>query len=130
MVLASSLPLISISLAPPEEPISEPFSPFPQVNVQLNDDTDGFRPKHLTPPPTHTKFSTFLPSPLRGSSDESAGKGIERDRFEALLRATRERNSAVATKKASDLRKEIALKVHKNKQGMCFVPNLGILQFI
>ncbi|KAL0072156.1 hypothetical protein AAF712_001079 [Marasmius tenuissimus] len=116
MVLASSLPMISISFAPPEDPIVEPFSPFPKVNVLVNDDNDGFRPKHLTPPPTHTKFSTFLPSPLRGSANESAGKGLERDRFEALLRATKERNSAAGTKKGSDLRKEIALKAHKNKQ--------------
>ncbi|KAL0580281.1 hypothetical protein V5O48_001698 [Marasmius crinis-equi] len=116
MVLASSLPLISISLAPPEDPIVEPFSPFPKVSVQLDDDNDGFRPQHLTPPPTQAKFSTFLPSPLRGSSNDAAGKGLERDRFEALLRATKERNAVAGLKKGSDLRKEIALKVHKNKQ--------------
>ncbi|KAF9270415.1 hypothetical protein L218DRAFT_952550 [Marasmius fiardii PR-910] len=119
MVLASSLPLISISPAPPDEPIVEPFSPFPKVKVVVDDD-DSFRPRHLTPPPSHTKFSTFLPSPLRSSelddSSAPAGKGLERERFEALLRASRERNGTMGSKKGNDLRKEIALKVHKNKQ--------------
>ncbi|KAG7099412.1 hypothetical protein E1B28_001265 [Marasmius oreades] len=116
MVLASSLPLISISLAPPDEPVIEPFSPFPKVSVTLDD--DDFRPRHLTPPPSHTKFNTFLPSPLRSSEldESSAGKGLERERFEALLKASRERNCMAGLKKGNDLRKEIALKVHKNKQ--------------
>lgn len=118
MVLASSLPLISISPAPPLEPIVEPFSPFPKVVTV--DDEDSFRPRHLTPPPTHTKFSTFLPSPLRSSEFDNssilAGKGLERERFEALLKASRERNCMMGLKKGNDLRKEIALKVHKNKQ--------------
>ena len=41
---------------------------------------------------------------------------MERERFEALLKSSRERNTG-GLKKGSDLRKEIALKVHKNKQG-------------
>ncbi|KAJ4494328.1 hypothetical protein C8R41DRAFT_881975 [Lentinula lateritia] len=113
MVLAAELPQISISLAPPEQPIVEPFSPFSWVKAVVNDD-DGFRSTHLTPPPTHVKFSTNLPSPL-GPTDNKA-KGLERDRFEALLKATRERNAFSGGKRDSDLRKEIALKAHKNKQ--------------
>ncbi|KAJ3809663.1 hypothetical protein F5876DRAFT_89327 [Lentinula aff. lateritia] len=113
MVLAAELPQISISLAPPEQPIVEPFSPFSWVKAAVNDD-DGFRSTHLTPPPTHVKFSTNLPSPL-GPTDHKA-KGLERDRFEALLKATRERNAFSGGKKDSDLRKEIALRAHKNKQ--------------
>ncbi len=44
-----------------------------------------------------------------------SGKGLERGRFEALLRASRERNTAASAKK-TDLRKEVALKAHRNKQ--------------
>jgi hypothetical protein len=42
---------------------------------------------------------------------------LERERFEELLKASRERNAALGSKKALDLRKEIAIKVHKTKQG-------------
>lgn len=114
MVLATPLPHIQISLAPPEELLPEPHSPFSWDNTTL-DDNDGYRPKHLTPPPTHVKFNA-LPSPLRPSPTPDAGKGLERDRFEALLQATRDRNAAATKKSSGDLRKEIALKVHKNKQ--------------
>lgn len=112
MVLAAELPQISISLAPPEEVIAEPVSPFSWPKVTDND--DGFRPTHLTPPPTHLKFASTLPSPLGRS--ESQEKGLERERFEALLRASRERNAYSGGKKDGGLRKEIALKAHKNKQ--------------
>ncbi|ESK98396.1 hypothetical protein Moror_146 [Moniliophthora roreri MCA 2997] len=113
MVLAVPLPQISVSLAPPDEPFVEPFSPFSSTNAIFHDDDDSFRPKHLTPPPAHIKFNTLVPSPLRPS--ENTGKGLERERFEALLKSSRERNSS-GLKKGNDLRKEIALKVHKNKQ--------------
>jgi hypothetical protein len=112
MVLAAELPQISISLAPPEEVIPEPVSPFSWTKV--TDTDDGFRPIHLTPPPTHLKFATNLPSPLGRS--ESQAKGLERERFEALLKASRERNAFSGGKKDGGLRKEIALKAHKNKQ--------------
>lgn len=114
MVLAAvQLPQISISLAPPPEEPFEPFSPF-SAKATIDDDVDeGFRSTHLTPPPTHLKFSTNLPSPL---GPESKAKGLERDRFEALLKATRDRNAFSGGKRDSDLRKEIALKAHKNKQ--------------
>jgi len=127
MVLASPLPQIEISLAPPDEHYPEPYSPFSWANT-TSDEIDGYRPKHLTPPPTHAKFNA-LPSPLRPSPTPESGKGLERERFEALLNASRERNSAGA-KKSNDLRKEIALKVHKNKQGMDLVDIILFLPLI
>jgi len=109
------VPSIEISLAPPEDPVVEPYSPFSTcTSPTLNDDDDTFRPQHLTPPVTDTNFPRQL-SPLR-PSETVKGKGLERDRFEALLRASKERNSAVGSKKTIDLRKEVALKAHKNKQ--------------
>jgi len=106
----SPIPQISISLAPPEEPLIELNSPlaFPIYN------DNGFRPAHLTPPPTVTTFKRQQ-SPLR-LVDDGTGKGLQSDRFQALLKASKDRNSSVMVKKTSDLRKEIALKVHKNKQ--------------
>lgn len=123
MVLAAELPQISISLAPPQETIAEPVSPFswPKL-VTINDNDDAFRPIHLTPPPTHLKFSSNLPSPLGRA--ETQTKGLEPERFEALLKASRERNAYSGGKKDGGLRKEIALKAHKNKQGLCFLYSL------
>ncbi|KAF5382988.1 hypothetical protein D9757_006356 [Collybiopsis confluens] len=115
MVLAAVLPQITISSAPPDVPLVEPFSPFCSANPTLiDDDEDDYRPKLLTPPSTHLKFSPSLPSPLGPTVNKV--KGLERDRFEALLKATRERNAYSQGKRDGDLRKEIALKQHKNKQ--------------
>ncbi|KAI0778027.1 hypothetical protein BD413DRAFT_489646 [Trametes elegans] len=110
----SPVPEISISLASPEEPSTEPFSPFSQCSF-LSDDQDSFRPTLLSPPPPAMVKPKQL-SPLRPKDAPVTGKGLERERFEALLQATRERNAALGTKRSTDLRKEIALKVHKNKQ--------------
>ncbi|KAG6842496.1 hypothetical protein C0991_000022 [Blastosporella zonata] len=112
-----TVPQISISLAPPREPVVEPYSPFSTTFISPNDD-DVFRPVHLTPPPTSTKFSLVAKplSPLRPSDAISPVQGLQRERFEALLQASKERNSALGSKKECDLRKEIALKAHKNKQ--------------
>ncbi|KAG6845964.1 hypothetical protein H0H87_011012 [Tephrocybe sp. NHM501043] len=109
--------LISISLAPPQEPVVEPYSPFSAAFTSPDDDDAAFRPVHLTPPPTLTKFSPVPKplSPLRPSDTASPAKGLERERFEALLQASRERNSALGSRKENDLRKEIALRAHKNK---------------
>src|ERR1700761_2948714 len=115
MVLATVLPQITISSAPPEELIVEPFSPFYSAKATSNDLDDDYRLTHLTPPPTHLKFSPNLPSPLGPTGNQS--KGLEKDRFEALLKATRERNAYSQGKRDGSLRKEIALKQHKNKQG-------------
>jgi hypothetical protein len=111
----ATLPHISISPAPPEEPMLEPYSPFSWEISPIDYDDDDFRPRLLTPPATGPTSKKPL-SPLRPSNSPVVGKGLERERFEALLRASRERNSAVGAKKTPDLRKEIALKAHKNKQ--------------
>jgi len=110
------VPEISVSLAPEETMLAEPYSPFSWATSPVGDD-DGFRPVHLTPPPTSTptRFIKQL-SPLRPSDTPFTGQGLERERFEALLKASKERNSAVGAKKGNDLRKEIALKAHGKKQ--------------
>lgn len=111
----SPVPEISISLASPEEPVPEPFSPFAQCSF-LTDNQDSFRPALLSPPPSSMVSPRQL-SPLRPKDVPVTGKGLERERFEALLQASRDRNAAIGSKKHTDLRKEIALKVHRSKQG-------------
>lgn len=114
--MASPIPQISISPPPPQELLVEPYSPFSATSFLTSSlDADGFRPRHLTPPPTHTRFNQQL-SPLRPSEVTHTGKGLGRERFEALLKASKERNAALGGRKDVDLRKEIALKAHKNKQ--------------
>ncbi|RPD81839.1 hypothetical protein L226DRAFT_541466 [Lentinus tigrinus ALCF2SS1-7] len=110
----SPVPEISISLASPEEPAPEPFSPFSECSF-LSDDSDSFRPTLLSPPPP-SAISPRQLSPLRPKDAPVTGKGLERERFEALLKASRDRNAALGSKRPTDLRKEIALKVHKSKQ--------------
>ncbi|TFY80417.1 hypothetical protein EWM64_g3591 [Hericium alpestre] len=110
------VPEISISPAPEPEPVPEPFSPF---SAQFDSSTDGeegdgYRATLLTPPPTVSPRFHRQPSPLR--PPETTAKGLEQERFQALLAATRERNASGTGKKGPDLRKEIALKVHKGKQ--------------
>jgi hypothetical protein len=102
-----------VSLAEEETRAPEPCSPF-SWSSSLVDDDDGFRPVHLTPPPSSTRFKQL--SPLRPSDSPVTGQGLERERFEALLKASKERNTAVGAKKGTDLRKEIALKAHGKKQ--------------
>ncbi|CCM00889.1 uncharacterized protein FIBRA_02935 [Fibroporia radiculosa] len=113
----SPVPEISISLASPEEPSYEPFSPFSldfsaKAQVIVDDDS-SWRATLLSPPPIHSPRRL---SPLRPVESPIKGQGLERDRFEALLKASRERNTALGTKRSVDLRKEIALKAHKSKQ--------------
>lgn len=113
----SPVPEISISLASPEEPVKEPFSPFsptfsPNGQTISNDD-DSWRATLLSPPPI---ISPRNLSPLRPANAAAKSQGLERDRFEALLKASRERNMALGNKKSLDLRKEIAIKAHKSKQ--------------
>ncbi|TFK30629.1 hypothetical protein FA15DRAFT_580238 [Coprinopsis marcescibilis] len=111
-----SVPQISVSLAPPEVTPAEPYSPFANTSFKVPQSDDAFRPTHLTPPPVHargfrTKGSTYK------SPDEPAkqiGKGLDRARFEALLNASKEKPTV--TKKPADLRKEVAVKAHKNRQ--------------
>jgi hypothetical protein len=101
-----TLPRISISPAPPQDPVIEPYSPF--ASIKYPDYHDAYRPRLLTPPPS---------SPLRSCSspeDESFeyNEGLDSQRFQALLQATRERNA----KKHHDLRREVTLREHKTKQ--------------
>ncbi|KAJ7357091.1 hypothetical protein DFH08DRAFT_771514 [Mycena albidolilacea] len=107
------VPEISVSLAEEETRAPEPCSPFSWSSPLVEDD-DGFRPVHLTPPPSSTRFKQL--SPLRPPDSPVTGQGLERERFEALLKASKERNTAVGAKKGTDLRKEIALKAHGKKQ--------------
>ncbi|TFY64203.1 hypothetical protein EVG20_g6026 [Dentipellis fragilis] len=115
--LASPVPQICISPAPAAEPVPEPFSPF---DAQFSPSSpsggeDPYRASLLSPPPTVSPRFHRQPSPLR-PADAAAGKGLEQERFQALLAATRERNSTAGGKRVADLRKEIALKAHKSKQ--------------
>lgn len=114
-----SIPQISISLAPPEELPVEPYSPFANNSFKIYQDEDSFRPVHLTPPPIHSKFIKPRTSDSPGSpSDSDAGKpsgaGLDRERFEALLNAS---TKPLPGKKSADLRREVALKAHRNRQG-------------
>lgn len=111
-----ALPQISISPPPYDEPLAEPFSPFSSLSLSPASASENtFRPVHLTPPPDLTRFQRQS-SPLR-PREESAPpvKGLERERFEELLRGSRERNAASTAQKATDLRKEITLKAHRTK---------------
>jgi len=107
----SPIPRISISPAPPEDPVIEPYSPFATIaSPRLVD--DGFRPLHLTPPPTALHFK----SPFeRKVNEETGGNGLDSGRFQQMLKATKERTASVG------LRKELAIKIQKNKQGVPFL---------
>jgi hypothetical protein len=63
-------------------------------------------------------------SPLRPPDSPVKATGLERERFEAMLKASKERSAAVGAKKEADLRKEIALKTHKSKQGQSCVQTI------
>jgi len=112
----ATIPEISISPAPPVEAIIEPYSPF--ASIKYPDDDDGFRSRLLTPPPS-SSFGTRSTPSSSGSvgydSDEERfdyNEGLDSNRFEALLQATRERNA----RKGSDLRREVTLRAHRTKQ--------------
>ncbi|KAF8591907.1 hypothetical protein K439DRAFT_612759 [Ramaria rubella] len=112
----SPVPCISISFAPFELPPVEPNSPFA---VPLPSEPDSPRPQHLLPPPIMSPNQVLRVerhgklSPL---SSSGSGKGLERTKFEAMLKASKERSAMVGAKKPIELRKEIALKVQKAKQ--------------
>ncbi|KZP32346.1 hypothetical protein FIBSPDRAFT_723055 [Athelia psychrophila] len=111
----SSIPQISISLAPAEELPEEPRSPFSPSSWAVIPDEEGFRPQHLSPMSAGSPSFPKVLSPLRPADVPVKGAGLERQRFEALLKASKERSSATGARKAADLRKEIALKAHKSK---------------
>jgi hypothetical protein len=113
--LPSPIPQISISPAPQEEPEIEPASPFMSLTFSAQSDEDGFRPVHLTPPPSPCSFKRPH-SPLHPIGQVRPGKGLDGDRFQAMLSAVKDRSAFSGGRRSTDLRKEIALKVHKNKQ--------------
>ncbi|KAI5991620.1 hypothetical protein EDD15DRAFT_1106449 [Pisolithus albus] len=102
----SPIPLICISPASPEKPQPAPCSPIPEV------DNDGFRAKHLSPPPN---ISPSYPSSLRRSAC-FVPKGLSREQLDVLLKVSRERKAIPGGQKAPDLRKELAVKNQKRKQ--------------
>lgn len=114
-----SPPHISVSLAPPEEILEEPYSPLtPNAwpTTPASDD-DGLRSHYLSPPPSASSpQSPRQLSPLRPPESPVRGAGLERERFDALLKASQERIASVGAKKSADLRKGIAMKAHKEKQ--------------
>lgn len=110
------LPEICISPAPPSEEFVEPFSPFDNVKFAVRDNEDHYRPALLSPPPTTPMSIPRHLSPLSPEDAPVKGQGLERERFEKLLQSSRERSAALGSKKAPDLRKELAVKTHKSKQ--------------
>ena len=111
-----TIPEICISPAPPSENLTEPFSPFDNVRFALEDDHDSFRPALLSPPPNMPTSTPRHLSPLSPPDAPVKGQGLERERFEQLLKSSRERSAALGNKRAPDLRKELALKTYKSKQ--------------
>jgi len=117
MARLHQVPQIAISLAPPQVHVQEPFSPFSATMQTSVREPDSPRSALLSPPPTLSPRSPRRLSPLRPDDVPVAGRqGVEREKFEAMLKASRERNAALGGKKSVDLRKEIAMKVHKSKQ--------------
>ncbi|KAI6132664.1 hypothetical protein EDD16DRAFT_1467971 [Pisolithus croceorrhizus] len=106
----SPIPFICISPASPEKPQPAPYSPFPDGEPEVDD--DGFRAKHLSPPPN---ISPRYPSPLRQSAS-LVPKGLGREQLDVLLRVSRERKAILGGQKAPNLRKELAIRNQKNKQ--------------
>ncbi|KAM6498283.1 hypothetical protein JOM56_006231 [Amanita muscaria] len=109
----ATIPQISISPAPPLEPVVEPYSPF--ASIKYSDDDDGFRSRLLTPPPSSSFGHRSTPPSSGSDSDEERfdyNEGLDCNRFEALLQATRERNA----RKGPDLRREVTLRAHRTKQ--------------
>jgi len=107
------LPAICISPAPPSENPAEPFSPFDGVHLVPEENADDFRPALLSPPMSIPKHL----SPLSPPDAPVKGQGLERERFEQLLKSSRERSAALGNKRSPDLRKELAVKTYKSKQG-------------
>jgi hypothetical protein len=100
----SPIPTISIDFAPFEDD-----APQDVHVVYAEDEDESYRSNHLVPPP--------VISPIRGTQAHrpSDKKGLERERFETLLKISRQRNTF--SKKPLELRKEVTLKAHQNKQG-------------
>ena len=107
----SPIPAIHITDASPVEIKPEPPSPFSPSYPFTSDNDDSFRAMHLSPPPLYHQLSPLNPS----SHSRASGKGLDRERFESLLRSTRSGSSG---KRGQDLRREVAIKAHRSKQGV------------
>jgi hypothetical protein len=83
-----------------------------QSNPISVEGSEGGDHAHLSPPTTLKHLSPLCPSDV-----PVKGQGLERERFEMLLKASRERAMALGHKKSPDLRKEVAVKTHRSKQG-------------
>jgi len=110
-----AVPEICISLAPPSENRTEPFSPFDGVHIVVQEKADDYRPALLSPPHFPVSIPKHL-SPLSPADAPVKGQGLERERFEQLLQSSRERSAALGNKRSPDLRKELAVKTYKSKQ--------------
>ena len=110
-----TVPEICISLAPPSENRTEPFSPFDGVHIVVPENADDYRPALLPPPHLPVSMPKHL-SPLSPEEAPVKGQGLERERFEQLLKSSRERTAALGNKRSPDLRKELAVKTYKTKQ--------------
>ena len=104
------IPHISISPAPPEEAVIEPYSPFSSTPITSSDE-DAFRPRYLSPPPTLPTFSQIV----RSLDDACDAADLGQERSQAQLPPP---GASHVAPKAGDLRKQIAFKAHANTQGM------------
>jgi hypothetical protein len=110
--LSYPIPFISISPAPEEEPIAEPFSPFSAIRIPPSDQ-NAFRPSHLTPPTTITSFKRSF---SHFHSVALPERGLESQKFQVLLAASKQRKALGQSgfNQSVNFRKEIAIKAHKN----------------
>ncbi|KAH7924886.1 hypothetical protein BV22DRAFT_1012365 [Leucogyrophana mollusca] len=111
----SPLPHIRILPASPDKSLPEPYSPFHPVDLE-EEDEDGYRSTYLSPPfiaPTEFR-SPRHSSPLR-PPDCPIAKGLDREQFDSLLKASRERKVALGSRKTPDLRRELAIKNQRTK---------------
>ena len=108
---SASSPIPSICISP-ASPNKNHASPCPDDDTQVDD--EAFRAKYLSPPPS---VSPRHLSPLLSSTRANvAPKGLQREQFDLLLKASRERRAVLGVHRAPDLRKELAVKNQKNKQ--------------
>ena len=124
------LPEICISPPPPAEHFIEPFSPFDNIKFAIEEHEDNYRPALLSPPPTASMPAPKHLSPLSPEEVPVKGQGLERERFELLLKSSRERSAALGHRKAPDLRKELALKTYKSKQSATFRPVVSAVRHV
>ena len=114
----SPVPVIEISFAPEEVPIPEPYSPFSPMKGSFGiqqDDGDCYRPSLLSPPIQGFQLSPLRPLSSGQNRPQEHGKGLGSEQFQHLLRMSKEKSSVMIAKK-QDLRREVALKAHKNRQ--------------